>query len=94
MKAIQYKDFYAKIKHITTFLLGGGGVLGPLCQIHGIQLGMKINRGDSINRVNPSFFPTQLSSHLIHQPTYKIWKQANIFFSCGVNNEAYVDAAV
>ena len=55
---------------------------------------MKINRGGSINRVNPSFFPAQLSSHLINQPTYKIWKQANIVFSCGVNNEAYLDAAV
>ena len=30
-----------------------------------------------------------------NQSTYiQIWKQANIFFSCGVNNEAYVDAAV
>ena len=112
MKAIQYKDFYAKIKHITTFYWGGGGVLGALVSNRWyqsfkadlfiwadlfIQLGMKINRGGGGGvqfRVNPSFFPAQLSSHLINQPTYTIWKQANIFFSCGVNNEAYVDAAV
>ena len=29
MKAIQYKDFYAKIKHITTFYGGGGCPRGP-----------------------------------------------------------------
>ena len=28
------------------------------------------------------------------QGGFNKWKQANIFFSCGVNNEAYVDAAV
>ena len=59
MKAIQYKDFYSKIKHITTFYVGGGGVLGALVSNPWyqsfkadlfiweklIQLGMKINRG-------------------------------------------------